>query len=65
MLGSPFYSLGCGKRLHDHISFNSYGDVYAHKAKLTTPLLNEVLVPSQESEKSFVCLGVKRKKCKS
>ena len=46
----------CGK--HDHI-ISIRGDAWVHQSSLTRPLSNEVPVPSEESERSCICvLGV-------
>jgi len=46
-----------------HTSINTYkttsGEVWSHKTNLTSPLFSEALVPSQESDRSCICmLGV-------
>jgi hypothetical protein len=43
--------LACGKHLHHFIR-----KVWTHKTSLTPPLFIEVLVPSQESEQSCICV---------
>ena len=43
-----------GKCLHDSIM--SRGEVWAHRTSLTLPLFIEVLAPSQEIERSCLCV---------
>ena len=62
MFSSLYVSVGilitCGKHLYDYI-ISLRGQVWAHKISLTPPLLIEVPVPRQESERSCICvLGV-------
>ena len=45
--------LTCGKHLHDSIT-SVRGEVSAHKTSLTLPLVMEVTVPSQDSERSCI-----------
>ena len=45
----------CGTHLHDCI-ISIRGEVWAHKTSLTTPLFIEVSVPSQESDRSYICV---------
>jgi len=47
--------LTCTKHLHDRIS-SLRGEVCAYKASLTPPYFIEVLVPSQKSERSCLCV---------
>jgi len=50
--------LTSGKHLHDRI-ISQRGEFWSHKTSLTLPLFIEVPVPSQESERSCICvLGV-------
>ena len=44
-----------GKHVHGR-SFHYMGRFRSHKNSLTLPLLNEIPVPSQESERSCICL---------
>jgi len=43
------------KHLHDRIIWLR-GEVWAHKTSLTSQLFIEVPVPSQESERSCICV---------
>jgi len=50
--------LTCGKHLHARI-ISLIGEVWAHKISLSPPFFIDVPVPSQESERSCICvLGV-------
>ena len=61
MLFTPLYvsgdiSLTLGKHLHDHI-ISLRVEFWTHKANLIPPLFIEVPVPSQESERSCICVS--------
>ena len=47
--------LKCRNHLHDHI-ISLKGEVWTHKTNLTSPLFIEVPVPSQECERSCICV---------
>jgi hypothetical protein len=48
-------SLTCRNHLYDHI-ITLRREVWAHNSSLTLSLFTEVFVPSQESEKSCICV---------
>ena len=48
----------CRRHLHDRI-ISLLGEVWTHETSLTPPLFIDVSIPSQESERSCICvLGV-------
>ena len=50
--------LTCRRHLHDRI-ISLLGEVWTHETSLTPPLFIDVSIPSQESERSCICvLGV-------
>jgi hypothetical protein len=47
--------LACRKHLYDRLN-SLTGDIWAHKTSLIPPLFIEVLVPSQKSKRSCICV---------